>query len=774
MSKRALVERSWDKRKKRDNPYRDRPPADSNNSNSTSTSNDGSSGASSTAVPYVTIDGHRYYSDRFYLNVSALDNDKKNVPTATSAQESTAAADSKCNCGRANNRPPPLLDRSRLVESLSLKAAILATYTVEPDAVMNEFPCLFGPAATVPTLVLHGQKKWTAYRKSEIKKRNAPGEQDYDYESNGEWDEEGSFQPNPSTVDDCSLGTQEEATVRAADQFGSPAAEKSRATFDGMHNNGSNRNGSEAAQGLPDHVHWTEVTTTWIRPEDRPAVATRKDGTVTEAVVNKRQYKMGVHHPKFFILFETSGSVVVLVSTSNLTRSVSTDASWVQRFPAAKPDSSSSAVAASEKPPKADAVSTAAVFDGSDVGAVLANLLQCQTWASQVGQLTPRGFCRKYLQWKNLNSLERNFDFQQSQVHLVVTVPGEHEGRLSTTASQQKQQPSFLYGRQRVAHVVSQLSQLTRAWLPKVILNDTDRLVFQPTSLGGEWNISNMSQVVRSYLGLDDDNANRKQHPNQSLLDRLDIVWPTLDWMNALKNALCGRRSPNSVAVIENGISSKGNVDEEDSRQPRAVETSSASFLFLSSVTFNSIDENCLSRMVMFKPSEPTQRKTLIPHFKSVARVCKGSEHRLRKENCLKDSDECFSWFLLTSACLSRGAQGEATPDKKRPPGCNAVSYSNFELGVLFCSRLQGETKTDRLYCWKPAHCACAKQAARPSLIHLPVPYSFRALPYQDKDDVYFCETPYLHEIPPGTGSDGKMLYTPYGAALARQQEHHA
>ena len=45
-----------------------------------------------------------------------------------------------------------------------------------------------------------------------------------------------------------------------------------------------------------------------------------------------KKYVRGVHHPKFFLLFERSGSLVVIISTSNLTPQSLMDGSWVQRF----------------------------------------------------------------------------------------------------------------------------------------------------------------------------------------------------------------------------------------------------------------------------------------------------------------------------------------------------------------------------------------------------------------------------------------------------------
>jgi hypothetical protein len=76
------------------------------------------------------------------------------------------------------------------------------------------------------------------------------------------------------------------------------------------------------------------------------------------------------------------------------------------------------------------------------------------------------------------------------------------------------------------------------------------------------------------------------------------------------------------------------------------------------------------------------------------------------------------------------------------------VAYSNFELGMT--------STTLRL-------------------IHLPISYSVRSARYvEDEDEAILCETPYFHEIPPGTGCVGNMLLTPSGTALAAKCEKRA
>jgi hypothetical protein len=38
-----------------------------------------------------------------------------------------------------------------------------------------------------------------------------------------------------------------------------------------------------------------------------------------------------------------------------------------------------------------------------------------------------------------------------------------------------------------------------------------------------------------------------------------------------------------------------------------------------------------------------------------------------------------------------------------------------------------------------------------------------------DEEVALFCETPFFHEIAPGTGCEGNMQLTPYGMELAKQ-----
>jgi Tyrosyl-DNA phosphodiesterase len=150
-----------------------------------------------------------------------------------------------------------------------------------------------------------------------------------------------------------------------------------------------------------------------------------------------------------------------------------------------------------------------------------------------------------------------------------------------------------------------------------------------------------------------------------------------------------------------------------------------------------------------------------------------------------------FSWVMMTSACLSRGAQGDTAESVTSSKGDETVSYSNFELGVMFCSRLQHKP-TDRVYCWTERRCACkanpkergatvtgtsrnahhrrATMADGPRMIPLPFPYRLDAAKYQQcEDELEFAETPYFHEITPSDCHVGNMRITPFGEYVARK-----
>lgn len=413
------------------------------------------------------------------------------------------------------------------------------------------------------------------------------------------------------------------------------------------------------------------------------------------------------------------------------------------------------------------------------------DFLRQQSRAACTGDdmITPQQFWKQHA----AKSLRDGWDYNQAQVDLIPHIPGDYP-------MERGSDEMFCYGRQRV-HQILQRRSVT---LPR--LSSEDRILVQPTSLGADWNVENLSQVIQSYL------PKSKVDMHDSILTRLDIVWPTDDWIQEIRQGNEPSPSPHTVDL--------SNVELEVTRQEHSslflsvslqcsmyscdhVETlyhkSSISFLVSisgtkKSDTFNRTDSSVLARMVQWEPTaQHTEASSpRVPHFKSAARLL---HHRP------SGVSEGFAWFILTSACLSQGAQGVekaepvVTGNRKRV----VVSYRNFELGVLFCSRraFPMSTESARIYCYKPTQCTChnKNKQTRLRLVHLPVPFECRPLPYvdapygndengeeeEDPDEqvAHFVVSPYFHEIAPGTAAVSNMLLTPYGkAVLSRQNDY--
>ena len=705
--------------------------------------------------PFIQVDGNRYYADRFYLL----------APTGDETSASASATPPSCTCGA--QQAPPTLDRARLIQSLDLKAAILGTYTVSPSHVIRLFE-------DIPTLVLHGHKGLesrletvsnhnsaasSTLQRSDVTRKPASGSvlsSSAIVKQEEDPPEEAWFADQQSLVQEQMAGCTLPPTLymtRILTTWLPPRVSASLLQKQGHGNRRTVHDAKARTTCAPNTHHDDEVIV--VDGSDDEMEQTRQDNPqalpfkgVDHAVAARRLSKRGVHHPKFMLLFEKCGSLVVLVSTSNLTSQESLDGVWVQRFMPTnryiEPNENTS-----PQPTLPRNKIKERRHDGSDFGHVLADFIQKQSDAAQVGSMLPVEFIRHYLSIDNLDAFRDAFSFQDAQVHLIATIPGDHHGKLGVTHLGRKDgMPTFLYGAQRVADIMERLSNpkdpnVSKPWFPSSeLLSDEDRLILQPTSLGGYWTASNMANLARTYMGRDTRDS--------EILDNMDIMWPANDFIQT-----CVRKKRPLVA----GTKLESLVTTESEREES---NGTSGFIFLASHIFNTIDVNVISRMVQYTHSNPNQISSLrAPHFKSYARLFEGNEYALRSKHGVGKAAEIFSWFLLSSACLSRGAQGIPTED--RSAGTDQISYSNFELGVLFCSRLQGTAGTDRVYCWKPNQCTCGTNKNQ-KLIHLPIPYAVRAQPFQsDPDEAHMCKTPYFHEITPESASVGLMALTPYG-----------
>ena len=529
-------------------------------------------------------------------------------------------------------------------------------------------------------------------------------------------------------------------------------------------------------------VHVTQILPQWIPPKDPSSIETKTDNDKIRASHNseisttkqhvielidssdeekkvnqdssikteeknkedsergKAQKKrcMGVYHPKFMILFEQSGSIVVLVSTSNLTRPQGVDGTWLQRF---YPNNVSRECSSTSQKMNRDAC-----CGGSDFGFVLCDFLQRQSDATEKGGMTPTAFLKHYLEIPSLVNLRKKYAFHTANVHLISTVPGLHPGRFGAKYLSKvhgvhvdRCDRRIFYGPQRVADVLHKCSSVPNPWLPSKYLTKSDKLIVQTTSFGAKWDKKNFLEMVGQYMGLDD--------PKQSnidlseLINQVNIVWPSKKMMDDIQDEMdlkCRRVNGDEI-----------------------LEESFEHFAFLTSDTFNLIDQECLSRMTKYEEQSPSLLPhTMSPHIKSYARLM--AKKNLSDSNIIRteDKDTNFAWFMLTSACLSRGAQGHAEKDFNFE-GLDEKSYLNFELGVLFCSRLQDNPLTDRLYRSYPKFtCSCHLTS---KVINLPIPYKVHSTPYQPHNELDFDEDPHLNKISLKSVVKGNMALTPLG-----------
>ncbi|OEU17809.1 hypothetical protein FRACYDRAFT_238235 [Fragilariopsis cylindrus CCMP1102] len=258
---------------------------------------------------------------------------------------------------------------------------------------------------------------------------------------------------------------------------------------------------------------------------------------------NKRETRMGVHHPKFMLLFEKSGNLVVIVTTSNLSKtSCSTvEGSWIQRFYRNRVgDSGRGSRKRNDHNDKQQAQT-------NDFGPVLQDfLLQLSEAAAhpsgrrkEVASTKPptnnnsnkdknknnpknnilplSEFLSKHLGLNSLNEFSSSYNFESARAHLVPVIPGDYEydsNNITPIASSSSASTDtnvnsnnnndnrYYYGRQRVRYILNKLATCS----PTISKNTKDkskmdRLVLQPTSLGNNWTRFQLASLIREYMG---------------------------------------------------------------------------------------------------------------------------------------------------------------------------------------------------------------------------------------------------------------------------------
>lgn len=695
----------------------------------------------------------KFWSDRFYLNATRDEErewkttgknpDGANVGAttgekgfadsdATNSLKSQSASIHPCICGHGS--PPPLFPRETFVQSLQLKAAIMGTYVWSPSWFAETFPEFVN--GSVPTLLLHGHKGMT--HDYFDRKTAAAREEDHD-----------------TDVEEESIDGDENED---ANQDEDVAGEQLR------------RNQPLDTELLERYCSTSTFRMNYVRCNWKKQVRDSSQFVSHETKNKKRdlrETRLGVHHPKFMLLLEQSGSLVVLVTTANLTPTKTVEGTWIQRFHPVRRRKNQKTVSVA---------SSTENNHQNDFGAVLQDFVTKLREASERPTLVDEFMVQHF--GCLLSDLAASFHFHTAQVYLVPVVPGDYPGPSSGKTSNTDNKRQYFYGHQRVQHVLNQMARDTPRNSKRTRdKTKSDRLVLQPTSLGADWTRQNFSSLVRGYMGYPTSCEERNDH---WVCGQADVVWPS----DKLIASLSGGQTLDNILHAAEGDATHA-VSE-------AVGYG-GSFVFNSSETFNRSEWEILKRMCQFKNTIPQQVRPKVPHFKSVARIITNHDAEVFKQIRPGEADTYFSWFLLTSACLSHGAQGVPVDTKNNlenyadAPEYDLVGYRNFELGVMFTSNIlrphvaarrsidtHRKQKKQRLYCFQPYECSCSSPSSnhrvdRVSLVHLPVPYNLRPESYfhteDDEEDLprEMKETPFFHSILPTSRCSGNMLMTPFG-----------
>ena len=855
-------------------------------------------------------DGRRFWSDRFYLNsVSAEPSslDAASRSKVKEERENYQQQQQSCQCG--SECAPPSFPLVEFVNSpsLDLQAAVMGTFSLQPEWFREKFR-RFGKqqttsscdsdspsseenarTTTIPTLIFHGSRGLEKALEERVEQAAKGPLKEY---QTGDSDNDGITKSSNSYY----LPSNPLLTSSSKFQFYLPRTAKATET-------------AKHFVGNP-NLQLCQVQCQW------ETKAARRKSVVVDSLLEKKDKNQkngkspekrkkatnGVHHPKFLLLFERSGDLIVIVTTRNLSPQKSTvEGSWIQRFRRRRTSTPSSSFR--RQTSEGDGHKS-----NNDFGPVLQDFLiqlsknvatkqrNDDSKSSKQSSSPLEIFLSKHIGIKSLKEFQDTYHFETARAYLVPVVPGNFEynaGADCTTSSSRsgfsqitrqqennnnnsnhtmrrlfpnKRNQKFYYGRQRVRYILDTMAKS----IPKISKqttdkNKSDRLLLQPTSLGSNWSRSQFASLVREYMGYYNNTANNDSHQESPpkkqkqnhhsdtknnkddhpyyrddfwVCRQADIIWPTDRYMVNAATAIESSKKSNSTTttnttstIISPLQAAATSSDSENKKKGRISVLFSV--LFNSSKSFNACDVEFLRRMAKFQPNTPCQWSisddsrhqrlhhlhhkeaaaavvpSRVPHFKSIARLFRN--HVAMEIENVPPADAYFSWFLLTSACLSLGAQGSDDDAAEGKNGSSSsrskVSYRNFELGVLFTSHLPRKKKSKRqsvVYCFHPHKCSCRQNSENyhhratenngmargrgllgssskittPQLIHLPVPYQLQPESYfqnyhentdddtnddDDDDDVFMTENPFFHEISKENRCIGNMQLTPFG-----------
>ena len=488
---------------------------------------------------------------------------------------------------------------------------------------------------------------------------------------------------------------------------------------------------------------------------------TGSDGKVTR----------GVQHSKLALLLcETR--LIVVVSTANLVRQRSVDLSWLQAFPVVRKQQQWQLLQQQQPP------------FGADLERFLQELQRTGNWRGGGDRI--QAFLKKVVGGivDEPPSWLRCFDFSAAKVDLVATVPGEFK-----RSDSQGRDNCSRFGAERVAALL-RMSSPARCEPVQA-----DPVVLQPTSIGAEMTEGYMAYLQCCYASrppmevaeaAGEGGGSTESHGGGV---PMHLVWPSQSYIDRCcsegtaarqqMRAATATAQPSSSEQLGNAgaqmelVKVDDRVEQQEQqakleglgqglglREDSLVATTQlvSGGLFMTIEMLVGMGSDVKSRLHHFDPLPTPALASFQPHVKLYFRAMTSRARSYRAAAQLQ-------YALLTSACLSRGAQGFWKDAQGN--NCDATGVGecfvmrNFELGVML-------RQSDRMELWAPQmgtpyadwsagtvrtgaddnDSDSSNGSTRHTVdqVHLPIPFAVPARSYLDPDGVGEAAKPFCHD----------------------------
>ena len=518
-----------------------------------------------------------------------------------------------------------------IIAKETVRCVIISTYRLSLQTLHRDYPQLVGAQAEIPSFILHGDnisvdERGEAYR-VEVKYVTKPTANDEDTtESEGEETEKKKTDP--------------EEITRQKETFRLPLP--------------SIANIAEVAPQSPRHLHAGRL---------------------------RRRSCLGVHHAKYMLVFTESG-IYVSITTSNLSQSTSVDLSWTQFFPRGVACSAS-----------------------NDFGSVLQNFLEHQSDQVIERQVIERQDRSRpaldLMAWLDTRAglkgvaLRDFYDFNAAAVDLITTVPGQDCTQISEGEIQEIYKSPETRSRNTVSGCCDdcktrsqRLRQPLHTWTGRTVVKDSSN----PGAGSRTPTFSSFTGDAEAYRAhMDSENfanridADRVVNPRYGCerlkevlekrqgfllpreLSALDLVTfqPTaistgisMQYMQYLLRCLKPRDEfdPHAFNSFRLLWPSQGYIDGINASNDSSRGAGGGLFLRGSSLQEIPIDVH--DSMYTYKENLSVcslLTENTGPHVKSYARLLSSSLSESKSSSNSQCTCQDLVWFLLTSACLSKG-----------------------------------------------------------------------------------------------------------------------